>query len=121
MKLTAAIFALALSAAFAAEKKADLPQKTTEKDDPLSLQNLLDPGKPIPEILPAPEYLPDPPSSPGGGKVTRASARSALISAANDYRRKTDLFRKGKVSRDALRSSAVQVAQAAKRYRASLR
>ena len=110
----------------APEKKAPenmLPEKAAGKDDPLSLQNLLDPGKPVPEILPAPEALPDPPASAGGksSRATAGSARSELISAANDYRRKTELFRKGKLSRDALKSSAVRVARAARDYRAMVR
>jgi hypothetical protein len=108
------------------EKKAvesGLPEKKEEKEDPLSIQNLLDPGKPIPEILPAPEVLPDPPATAGGKskRVTAGSARSELLSAANDYRRKTELYRKGKLSRDALKSSAVRVATAARNYRAMVR
>ena len=99
-----------------------LPVKGLGKEDPLSLDVLLDPGQPVPEILPAPEALPEPPA---GGKQSGgpgvASAKAELISAANDYRRKTELFRKGKLSRDALRASAVRVAQSAKTYRASLR
>ena len=122
------ILALLLLSAIAqcAEKKpteSGLPVKAAEKEDPLSLQNLLDPGKPVPEILPAPEALPDPPASAGGkaSKRTAGSARSELISAANDYRRKTELFRKGKLTRDALKTAAVRVARAARDYRAMVR
>ena len=120
MKTLVLALAALLATSAAAEKPA-LPQKSPDKDDPLSLENLLDPGIPLPEILPNPEALPETKPSSGGGKVTATSARAALISAANDYRRKTELFRKGKVSRDTLRSSAIRVAQTAKTYRASLR
>lgn len=114
-------FAVLLTLSHAAEKPA-LPVKSADNDDPLSLENLLDPGMPLPEILPNPDSFPEPASPSGSGtKLTASSAKAALISAANDYRRKTELFRKGKVSRDALRSSAIHVAQTAKTYRTALR
>ena len=124
--MKAIILALAASIAtlHTAEKKpsdAGLPQKSADKDDPFALENLLDPGKPLPEILPNPEALPEAKPSSGSGKTTASSAKAALISAANDYRRKTELFRKGKASRDTLRASAIRVAQTAKTYRAALR
>lgn len=124
VKSVVLLVAALITAGHAGEKKPvtpGLPQKAAEKDDPLSLDHLLDPGSPVPEILPAPEALPAPPASPGGKKSSAGSAKAELISAANDYRQKTALFRKGKVSRDALRSSAVRVEQAARVYRASLR
>jgi hypothetical protein len=129
VKTTALALAALLATASAAEKPAPekkasetaLPEKGG-KEDPLSLENLLNPGQLGPEILPAPEALPEPPSTSGEKKRPSAtSARAALLAAANDYRRKTELFRKGKISRDALRNSAIQVAQTAKTYRASLR
>ncbi len=120
MKALAFAFALLAPLAHAAEKKYEgptLPAKSLSKDDPLSLDALLDPGEPVPEILPAPESLPD----PRGTKPRTDSAKTDLIAAANDYRRKTELFRKAQINKDALRSSAIQVAIAAKAYRASLR
>lgn len=125
MKRLALALAILGCSAHAGGKKTGpevLPIKGLGNEDPLSLDVLLDPGQPVPEILPAPEALPEPPvrgkQSSGPGV---ASAKAELLSAANDYRRKTDLFRKGKVSRDALRASAVRVAESAKTYRASLR
>ena len=120
MKALAFALALLASLAHAAGKKYEgptLPAKSLSKDDPLSLDGLLDPGEPTPEILPAPESLPD----PRGAKSRTYSAKADLIAAANDYRRKAELFRKTQISKDALRSSATQVAIAAKAYRASLR
>lgn len=124
MRAIILLVAALITAGHAREKKTitpGLPQKAAEKDDLLSLDPLLDPGSPVPEILPAPEVLPEPPASPGAKKSRAGSAKTELISAANDYRQKTALFRKGKVSRDALRNSAVRVEQAARNYRASLR
>jgi hypothetical protein len=124
VKAIVLLIAALITVGHAAEKKnvaPGLPQKAAEKDDPLSLERLLDPGSPVPEILPAPEALPEQPASPGGRKRSAGSAKAELISAANDYRQKTTLFRKGKVSRNALRNSAVRVEQAARVYRASLR
>ena len=121
MKAIVCFLATLLATSAAADKRnvgPALPQKADDKDDPLSLENLLDPGKPVPEILPAPDALPNPPSSK---KSSASSAKSELIAAANDYRQKTALFRKGKLSREALRESAIRVAQAAKTYRAALR
>ncbi len=121
MKAIVCFLATLLATSAAADKRnvgPALPQKADDKDDPLSLENLLDPGKPVPEILPAPDALPNPPSSK---KSSASSAKAELIAAANDYRQKTALFRKGKLSREALRESALQVAQAAKTYRAALR
>ena len=124
MKAIVIALAISIAAPHAAEKKSSdavLPQKSPDIDDPFSLENLLDPGKPVPEILPNPEALPEAKPSSSGGKITASSAKAALIAAANEYRRKTELFRKGKVSRDALRDSAIRVAQTAKSYRAVLR
>ena len=124
MKAIVLVVAALVTASHAGDKKPvapGLPQKAVGKDDPLSLDHLLDPGGPAPEILPAPEALPAPPASLGAKKSSAGSAKAELISAANDYRQKTALFRKGKVRRDALRSSAVRVEQAARVYRASLR
>ena len=121
MKAIVCFLATLLATSAAADKRnvgPALPQKADDKDDPLSLENLLDPGKPVPEILPAPDALPNPPSSK---KSSASSAKAELIAAANDYRQKTALFRKGKLSREALRESAIRVAQAAKTYRAALR
>ena len=100
-----------------------LPEKTAEMDDPLSLQNLLDPVIPVPEILPAPEALPESPVSSGNSstRTGAGSARSELIAAANEYRQKAALFRKGKLSRDALSSSAARLSRAARDYRAIVR
>lgn len=125
MKRLALVLAILGSFAHAGGKKTGqemLPVKGLGKEDPLSLDVLLDPGQPVPEILPAPEALPEPPAEQKkSARPGVAAAKAELISAANDYRRKTELFRKGKVSRDTLRSSAVRVAQSAKTYRASLR
>jgi len=116
----------ALATASAAEKKrpvvpAPLPEKGLPIDDALSLDKLLDPGTPLPEILPAPESIPTAPKSPAKKPVSAATAKAELVSAANDYRQKTALYRKGKISRDALKASAVRVVESAKVYRASLK
>lgn len=118
------LLAALLTVGHAADKQTippGLPVKSPERDDPLSLDHLLDPGGPAPEILPAPEALPEQPGSPRAKNSSAGAARADLLSAANDYRQKTALYRKGKVTRDALKSSAVRVEQAARAYRASLR
>lgn len=116
----------AFATASAAGKKrpavpAPLPEKGLPIDDALSLDKLLDPGAPLPEILPAPESIPAAPKSPAKKPASAASAKAELVSAANDYRQKTALYRKGKISRDALKASAVRVVESAKVYRASLK
>jgi hypothetical protein len=119
------LIALVATAAAAEKKKpsppAPLPEKGLPLDDALSLDKLLDPGTSVPDILPAPEAIPAAPKSTAPRPTSAASAKAALISAANDYRRDTALYRKGKLSREALKASAVRVAETARTYRASLR
>ncbi len=119
------LLALVATATSAEKKKpsvaAPLPEKGLPLEDALSLDKLLDPGTPLPEILPAPEAIPAAPKGTAPKPTSAASAKASLLSAAQEYRRDTALYRKGKLSLEALRASAVRVAESAKTYRASLR